>query len=252
MAGIFGGIGWAEVGAALAIYLLAGLVKGASGFGLPVVAVTLIPFVLPLGTALALNAIVILFTNIQQIRQGAGLRPGLAAAWPLMLGPTLTVPLGAAFAAGLDPATLSAVLGVFILCFVATSLANPRLRTPPRRAVPVGFSMGLASGVVGGLTSAPGPVFVAYVVSLHLPRPVYLSALGCIMSLFGATATASFAWAGLLRAEHLPLGLLAVLPALLGMRLGDAWASRLPVETFRRIVLAFLGGLAVVMILRAS
>lgn len=233
------------------VFLLAGLVKGATGFGLPVVSVTLLPFFLPIEWALAINSMVIVATNLQQIRQGGHTREGFAAAWPMMAGMTLMVPVGAQFAAGLDAATLTAILGVFVIVFVVSNFIDPGLRTPPAHAQKVGFGMGLVSGVVGGLTSAPGPIFVSYIVSLHLPRPVFMTALGFIMALFGAAAAVSYVWVGVLRSEHILPGLAAIPFAIGGMWLGNAWAKRLAVDTFRKVVLVLLGVLALLLIRRS-
>lgn len=235
----------------MAVYLLAGVVKGATGFGLPVVAVALVPFFVPVDMALALNSVVIVLTNIQQIRQGGQYAQGFSAAWPVILGMTLMVPVAANFVAGMSKGTLMMTLGCFILLFVVSSFVNPSLRTPRGWERPVGFGMGLVSGIVGGLTSAPGPIFVAYVVSLHLSRPVFITALGFIMCLFGLVAALSFAGVGMLRPEHIGPALLSVPLAILGMWLGDRWARRLPVETFRKAVLALLGVLAILIIRRA-
>ena len=71
------------------------------------------------------------------------------------------------------------------------------------------------------------------------------------MSLFGLLVTASYIWVGVLRWEHVPPGMLAIIPSVLGMWLGNVSGRRLGVGTFRRIVLAILGLLAVLMIRRA-
>ena len=44
---------------------------------------------------------------------------------------------------------------------------------------------------------------------------------------------------------------MSFIPALIGMWLGNRWAKRLPLETFRRIVLVLLGMLACLLIRRA-
>jgi uncharacterized membrane protein YfcA len=221
------------------------------GFGLPVVAITVLPFLIPVETALALNALVITTTNLQQIVQAGAARAGFAAAWPMMLGMALMVPAGALFTAGIPAAALMTILGSFVLLFVASSFLNPALRVPRGWERRIGFGMGLASGFVGALTSSPGPIFVMYVVSLHLARPVYMAALGFIMTLFGIVVTASYIWVGVVRWEHVPTGVIATVPAFLGMWLGNAAGKRLGGDAFRRIILSLLGILAVLMIRRA-
>jgi uncharacterized protein len=235
----------------LAIYLFAGFVKGAMGFGLPLVSVTVLPFLIPVETALALNALVIMITNLQQIGQAGATRDGFRAGWPMMLGMALTVPAGALFTVGISTSALMTILGSFVLLFVASSFVVPTLRVPPGWEWRTGFGMGLASGFVGALTSSPGPIFVMYVVSLHLARPVYMAALGFIMTLFGLVVTLSYIWVGVVRWEHVPTGVLATVPAFLGMWLGNAAGKKLGVEAFRRIILSLLGILAVLMIRRA-
>jgi uncharacterized protein len=235
----------------LAIYLAAGVVKGALGFGLPTVAITILPFLIPIEQALALNALVIAVTNMQQILQAGAAREGFAAGWPMMLGMALMVPVGASFAVGISPAVLMTILGCFVLLFVLMSFLRPHLRIPRGRERPVGFGMGLLSGFVGALTSSPGAIFVMYVVSLHLPRPAYMAALGFIMTMFGLVVTASYVWVGIVRWEHVPAGLIATIPGVIGGYLGNVLGKRIGVDTFRRIVLVLLAVLAVMMIERA-
>lgn len=71
------------------------------------------------------------------------------------------------------------------------------------------------------------------------------------MSLFGFVVTASYIWVGVLRREHVPPGVLAIIPSVLGMWLGNVSGRRLGVGTFRRIVLVIPGLLAALMIRRA-
>jgi uncharacterized membrane protein YfcA len=241
----------ALLAAVLAIYLFAGFVKGALGFGLPTVSVAVLPFLIPVETALALNALVITTTNLQQIGQSGAARQGFRAGWPMMLGMAIMVPVGALFTAGISDAALMTILGGLVLLFVVTSFLNPALRVPRGWERRVGFGMGLASGFVGALTSSPGAIFVMYVVALHLARPVYMATLGIIMTSFGMVVTASYVWVGVLRWEHVPTGVLAWVPAFLGMWLGNVAGRKLGIEAFRRIVLGMLGVLAVLMIRRA-
>lgn len=235
----------------LAIYLAAGFVKGALGFGTPLISVALLSLFVPADTALAYNALVILATNLQQIGQAGEMRAGLAAAWPLMAGMAIAVPVGALFAAGVSKPVLLAILGSFVLIFVVSSFLRPTLRVPGGAERRIGFGMGLASGLVGAFTSSPGPVFLMYVVALHLPREVYMATLGFIMILFGFVLTASYVGVGVLRWEHVPVGLAVTVAAVSGMWLGNRFGRKLPAAAFRKAVLIVLGFLGAMMIRRA-
>lgn len=237
--------------AVLAVYALAGVVKGAMGFGLPIVSVSLLPFVVPIDQALTLNAIVLIATNITQVLRAGERHAGFAAAWPLVLGMALTVLPAAWVAASVPRESLLLTLGIFLLAFVGWSFAAPRLTLRPSLHRPVGVATGMVAGVVGAITTAPATVFVAYAVALELPRPVHMAALGYVMGLFGLALGLSYTAVGLFDWAAAPLGLASIPAAIAGMWFGDRWASRLGSAGFRRLVLALLAVLAVVMIRRA-
>ncbi|MGD1925779.1 MAG: sulfite exporter TauE/SafE family protein [Paracoccaceae bacterium] len=235
----------------LLTYMLAGLVKGAMGFGLPIVAIALLPMFVPVDTALALNAIVVIATNVNQIVQGGQYRDGLSVAWPLVLGMALAIPPTAILAAGLSADTLLLIVGVSVLIFIAISLVNPALSVPQVWRRPAGLGFGLLGGIVGALTSAPAAALAPYMIALHLPRPVYITALGYLLTGFGVIVALSYASVDILHASHVLPALASVPIAIAGMWIGDRWARRLANETFRRAVLALLAVLAIALIRRS-
>ncbi|MEM8989379.1 MAG: sulfite exporter TauE/SafE family protein [Pseudomonadota bacterium] len=247
---LIAGLGPAALLAVFAVYFVAGAVKGVLGFALPLVSVALLPFLVPVETALALNGVVLFFTNLVQIRAAGDSAAAAGRAWPVVAGMIPAVPVGTLLVTSIAPATLSILLGAFILIFAALSLTKPNLRTPETRRVPIGLATGGVSGVVGALTSAPGPIFVGYVVSLSLPRALYMGTLGCIMASFGLILSLSFWSAGAVGRTELLLGLLSVAPASLGFLAGNRIGDRIPAESFRRLVLAALALLACLMIQR--
>ncbi|MEM7211165.1 MAG: sulfite exporter TauE/SafE family protein [Pseudomonadota bacterium] len=234
----------------MAIYLLAGLVKGAMGFGLPLVAIALLPLVIPVDMALSLNAIVIVVTNLQQIIQGGRYREGIAAGWPVILGFALAIPPVALIAAELSPQTLLLIVGIAVLGFIAASVRNPALEIPHGERQRFGFLFGIFGGCLGALTSAPAAIVAPYVLALHLPRPVYMTMLGMVLSSFGLFLGLAFAWVSIFQVSYVGPGLISVPIAILGMWIGDRWARKLATETFRRAVMILLGVIAIVLIRR--
>jgi uncharacterized protein len=69
----------------LAVLLVAGLVKGLVGLGLPTITIALTSLVLPLPEAMALVAFPTIFSNIWQASVGGRFRAILRRQWPLIV-----------------------------------------------------------------------------------------------------------------------------------------------------------------------
>lgn len=228
-----------------AIFVFGGIVKGATGFGLPLVTISLTPLVAPLDLALALNTLVVPITNIAQFWAAGGHGAALRLCWPLILGLLLTTFAAAQALSGLSPAILSAVMGALLIGFAALSFGAPRLRVPETASKPAAFGAGLAGGVVGAVMTAPGPIFAVLFVGLGLSRREMIAAMGLAMIAVGVVVTGAFATVGILDAPRAAASAAAAIPAFVGMWIGDRLGRRLSVEAFRRLVLLMLLGLGV-------
>src|SRR5215204_3452427 len=81
----------AEIVFGLAVFLLAGTIKGLVGLGLPTITIALTSLVLPLTEAIALIALPTIFTNIWQAAIGGQFWVILQRQWPLIV--TLVISL---------------------------------------------------------------------------------------------------------------------------------------------------------------
>ena len=70
---------------ALAVFLIAGVVKGLVGMGLPTITIALTSLVLPLSDTIALVALPTIFTNLWQAAVGGKFRIILRRQWPLIV-----------------------------------------------------------------------------------------------------------------------------------------------------------------------
>lgn len=244
-------IGPAETALTAAIYVFGGVVKGATGFGLPLIAISLTPLFLPLDLALALNALVIPATNVGQFAALGGYRRSVAICWPLILGLCAAVFFAASLAKAAPPAAISAVLGAVLILFVGQAFAAPSFRIAPGARKPAALAAGLVGGVVGAAVTAPGPVFAMYFVGLGLDRRALISAMALSMLSVGLLISGAFALLGLLDAARAAMSAAAIAPAAAGMVIGDRLARSMSVEGFRRLVLLILLGLGCYHIWRA-
>ena len=233
------GIGGGTLALLFAVYLLSGMVKGALGFGLPLIAGAVLPQFVPLALVLAINAVILPATNVVQF-VAAGGRHGVWRHWPVLLGLLVAVPLAALVVVRADPRLVAIAFGSFVAIAAALTWAVPRWLIPEPLGGVAGLATGLLGGLVTALTTAPGPVFVLYLIGRGAERRETMAALGLFLLLSGALAAASFWMLGLLDVPRLVLALACLAPALIGMRLGDALASRVSADRLRGVVLAVL------------
>ena len=227
-----------------ASFVLAGIVKGATGMGLPTVAMALLGALLSPATAAGLLVLPSLTTNLWQALAGPNLRALLRRFWPMLATIALGTLLGTGWLAKGDAKLTAGVLGVLLLAYALYALFAPPFTTPPaveRRLSPVmGLLTGLASGAAGIFTMPSAP----WLQSLGLDKEDLAQALGLCFAVSTAALAVGLAAHGAYGVANLGASVLAILPAALGMQLGQIIRKRVSPTVFRRwflISLAILG-----------
>ena len=223
-----------------AALLLAGMVKGALGLGLPLVGIAILAFVMSPAQAAALLLVPIFATNLWQIATGPAL-------WPLLrrLSGLLAAALVATFGSSVllaasDTPLPRALLGFALAAYGLFMLTGLRPSVPREREWWLGPVVGLGTGLIAGPTGVFLVPTVAYLQAIGLEKDHLVQALS-LTFLVAATALAfGLALQDLVSLEQLALSSLALIPASLGMAAGAAMRSRLDIEKFRRIFCAAL------------
>ena len=182
-------------------YLVGGFAKGALGFGLPLVTISILPYFVTIDMALALNAATLLVMNIGQFLQAGRMVDTVRGNLPLLGGLVLGIPVGAALVNSVDRDQLGLILGVFVMLFVVVSVATPRFRIPLGWATPLGWAAGFVAGILGALTTANGPVLIMYLVGLDVPRAVLVPSLAWLFLVTGAFNVVAYWSIGILDGE---------------------------------------------------
>lgn len=221
--------------AIVATFLIAGLVKGVIGLGLPTVSLALLTVALGLPNAMALLLIPSFVTNLWQACAGGNGATILRRLWPFLLMATVTVWLGATALTRVDLALLSALLGVILIAYAATSLAGFRVAIPSRQEIWVGPLVGSANGILTGMTGSfvvPGVLFLQ---AIGLPRDMLVQAMGMLFTLSTLALAAALQGNRLLTGELGALSAMALVPAVVGLALGQRVRRRLSEQRFRRV-----------------
>lgn len=233
--------------AALALALLAGVVKGMTGFAMPVVLMSGLSLFLPAETALAGMIGALFVSNIMQLlREGAGAAWRSIAAHRVFIG-LVVVFLGAStqLVPLVDGDTLYLIIGLIISAFACVQIFGLRLTVAPERSKSMTYFLGAVTGVTGGLSGIWGPPTVAYLLTLDLERKEYMRVLGAVFGLGSVVLAAGHLASGVLNAATLPLSIALIAPAMLGMWLGYKVQDRLDKARLLQIILwvMLLGGL---------
>lgn len=218
----------------IATFLLAGLVKGVIGLGLPSIAIGLLALVMTPAQAAAIMIIPSFVTNVWQLLIGPHLGALVRRFWLLQLGSVIGIWLGGGVLTSPNSRLAACGLGVALVIYAVVGLSAVRFSVPRRHEPWMSPLMGLATGVIAGGTGVfvipAGPYYQA----LGLDKDELVQLLGLSFTVC-TSALALVLWRdGVLQFNNATGSALAVLPALAGMAIGQRIRMRASPETFRR------------------
>jgi uncharacterized membrane protein YfcA len=200
------------------------------------------------------NALLIALCGL--VTQGSGIwRVRRAIQWkavlPFIIGSALGVPAGTALLKTADQTTIRFSIGALLMIFSLYSLFRPTLR-PMQGTVPRELGVGVANGLIGGLTGLGGIAVTIWSQLQSGPKDAQRAIFQPVMfSTFAMTAM-WLAVAGAYTLETLKLYALA-LPALAaGIWVGFKLYGKIDDATFRKIILSLLllSGLSLIVPMR--
>lgn len=224
------------------VFVLAGLVKGVVGLGLPTIAMALLALLMTPAQAAALLIVPSLVTNVWQIRPWTALPLLLRRLAPMQIGVCIGT-LAGAWALGAPAGAWATVcLGAALIGYALWSLTGARL-TVSAASEPW---LGPLTGALTGLVTAATGVFVIpavpYLQALGLQRDALLQAMGISFTVSTMALAAGLYFNAQYSSASLGASALLLLPALAGMAAGQHLRHRLSPALFRNV---FLGSLIV-------
>ena len=223
-----------ELAGITAIFVLAGLVKGVTGMGLPTVAMGLLGATMPPATAAALLILPSLVTNLWQLFAGPALGALLRRLAGMMAGVVLGTLAGIPLLAGGDTGRTTALLGAALAVYAAHALLARPLTIPARAERWLSPLIGLATGLLTGATGVFVIPAVPWLQSLRLGREEMVQALGLSFTVSTLALAAGLAMHGAFAPAQWGPSALAVAPALVGLAIGQRLRRRISPAAFRR------------------
>lgn len=222
--------------------LVAGAIKGAIGFAMPIILMSALGSFLAPQVALGLMILPVLLTNVQQAtRQGVDAALGTARdyRWHIaMVG--IFMFISAPFAQMIPQPLMYLALGVPILGFALWQLSGQPMTLPIHHRRRAEITSGIIGGLYGGVSGIWGPPLIVYLLSIGAPKLEQIRVQGVVFLIGGMALTAAHLASGVLNSRTLPLSLLLVIPAFAGMQLGFWLQDRMDLAQFRRWTLVLL------------
>jgi uncharacterized membrane protein YfcA len=233
--------------AGAAIVAAASFVQGLAGFGIGLVALAFLPFLISPTDAVVLTTLyatvfcAAIFVPLRRDFLGKGVDM-------LLVGSVLGTPLGIWVLTSVSGSLLARLIGAVLVLIVALEWSGLNPRRLPGRAW--GLAAGVLSGVVGGAVGTPGPPAILYMAAQGWSPRTIKANLQAFLVVNQLVILIGYWWAGLLTREVWWLAAYFAIPAAAGLVAGIRLFDRVDHARFRRIVFLVLLGSGIALLAR--
>ena len=217
--------------------ILAGLLKGIIGVGMPVVALPLLSLFIGIKSAAMLLSMPLIFSNVPQALEGGQTGRCLMQLMPVILGTIPGLFLGVRVLLVVDTSVAKFIAGLVLMGIGGVTLLAPKLQLQSRFVLPTGITFGFFGGILGGIAAMPGPLVFIFLLAKGLrgkaftkEASLYLVVSAGLLAIL-LTASRQFNWLDVL------VSTAAMLPVVLGMYVGQHMRDKIAPETFKELVL---------------
>jgi uncharacterized protein len=233
-------VGVLDITVIVAAIAVGAFIKGATGGGLPQIAIPVMAVFVGVEDAVVVMTIPgviangwLVWTHRHEARNTHDL-PGMLVAG------TAGAVVGTLLLHSLDGRWLSGALAVVIAAYIVLAIAHPGFTIPARVTRYASPPVGLVAGGLQGATGISGPLLTTWLHGFGLKPRAFVFGISTLFFVFAVVQMVTLAGVGLYTTERVLLSLLALIPIALALPLGSAAARRLDPQTFQRIVLVLL------------
>jgi uncharacterized protein len=226
------------VAAVVCSLIVAGLLKGLIGVGMPIVALPLLSLFIDIKSAVMLLSMPLILSNVPQALEGGKTGRCLMQLMPVILGMIPGLFLGVRVLLALDANPAEIIAGLAVMGVGGVTLLAPKLQLQPRLVFPTGITFGFFGGILGGMAAMSGPLIFIFLLAKGLRGKAFTkeASLFLVVSSTGLlaillTAGRQFSWL------DVSVSMAAMLPVVLGMYVGQHLRDKTAPETFKKLVL---------------
>jgi uncharacterized membrane protein YfcA len=216
--------------------VIAGLIKGVIGVGMPIVAFPMLSMLVDIQTAVMLLSMPLVLSNIPQALEGGFVAQTLLSLAPVLVGMIPGVWIGVAVLLNVDPAVAKMAAGASVILVAALTLLAPKLQIKRPMIGPVGLGAGFCGGLLGGIAALAGPPVLIFLLAKGLSGRAFTKEASMFLVASSAllasalTSSRQFDWRDVL------ISTLATVPVVAGMLVGQKVRDAVPADAFKTLV----------------
>ena len=227
-----------------------GLIKGTIGFGMPMVALPLIAFAVPVTTAMILLCAPIFLTNFLQIKFKQGISSYRFL--PMFLFLVVGLIIGARLILEINLNTITQIIAILIIFAAVINCFGFKINNninKKRERIITSF-IGFGSGILGGLSTVYGPPMLAYLVAVDLRKEKFVRTVSTMYFIGSFPLYGSLIYYGFATKQDLIMSLLLIIPALIAQQIGTKIRDKINQKQFRNCILVTLVILGIMLFIK--
>ncbi len=219
--------------------LFGGLIKGIIGFGMPMVALPIIAFILPATKAIMILCAPIFITNFIQMKIKEGITSYRFL--PMLLSLVLGLLIGARLILEIKLNTITQIIAIAVIFVAVINSLGLQIKNINKNwERTITMIIGFFSGILGGLSSFYGPPMLAYLVALNLKKETFVRVVSTMYFIGSFPLYGSLMYYGIGTVNDLYFSILLIIPALIGQQVGARIRYSISEDKFRIFVLIIL------------
>ena len=221
---------------------IAGLVKGVTGMGLPLIGVTLLATFFTVPHAIAILVVPTLVTNIWQLWsfRHSWRRGRMPFLLPMLIFGAAGICVGTWLLVKIDDQVLKIALAIMLLAYIALRLTRPSFSIGERVGRLLSAPIGFAAGVIAGATGVSAPIGVTFIHAMRFERTAHVFAVSALFTMFVLAQIPALMVAGVLTPGRWLESVFALLPVAVAMPAGNWIGERVNQTTFDRVIIVLL------------
>ncbi|MDA7579321.1 sulfite exporter TauE/SafE family protein [Alphaproteobacteria bacterium] len=232
-------------------FLIAGIVKGVIGIGLPTTAITIMTFFVSPLMALGLNLIPMTVANFWQFSKADEPKELMKSYKYFAISLVLCILITSFYANQIGDNVVRLIFAIAVLLFVILQVSGFKFKMKSSHDTFWQGGLGALGGLIGGAASIWAVPVTMYLLMKNVkPKEFvdisgFLIMIGCIPVSIGYIAT------GVFQSNMFIYGALGSVVAVIGFQIGEKLRNKVNAKTFKNLLLIFFSISAINMIIRS-